>query len=150
MKKAVVLTSLATLMIMTPIKSIANSRSISVRNSWLSEMDYYESAPREYKCESVARLRDDAVNLMEQGDVSLATQFNSFLPGTGCRKSPIVIDPSAIKSSENPKPSAAATATEPLGVDGSCISITEMLSIERAGRISKTCGNSFIYIEAHR
>ena len=149
MKKAFVLASLTSLLITIPIESIASNRSISVRNSWLSEMDYYRSAPRKYKCESVSRLRGYAVNLMEQGDVSLARQFNSFLPRTGCRKSPIVIDPSSIKSSRNPEPSAGAIATGSIGADGSCLSITEILSIERNGHISKACGNTFIYIKAH-
>ena len=145
----VAIASLASLLTIIPIESIASSRSISTRKSWLSEMDYYRSAPREYKCSSVDRLRGYAVSLMEQGDVSLASQFNRFLPRTGCRKSPIVIDPSAIRSSKNPEPSAVAIATGSLGADGSCLSMTEILSIERTGHISKACGNTFIYIKAH-
>ena len=134
---------------MIPIESLANNQSISTRNSWLSEMDYYRSAPKEYKCDSVDRLRSYAVSLMEQGDVSLASHYNSFLPRTGCRKSPIVIDQSAIKSTKNPKPSDIEMTSQLLDADGSCLSMTEILSIGRTGFISKRCGNTLMHIKTH-
>ena len=112
-------------------------------------MDYYREAPREYKCDSVDRLRGYAVSLMEQGDGSLARQFNSFLRGTGCRKSPIIIDPNAVNSSENPGLSDGGMSWQVLGESGECLSIQEILAIEETGFIYKQCGETFVFVKAH-
>ena len=118
----------------------AQSRSISTRNSWLSEMDYYRKAPRQYKCGSVDRLRSYAQMLMEQGDASLARQFNSFLPGTRCSVSPLVIDPSATESSTNPGPNQG-TSLMPMTEEssGCTISITQMEEFRRTRRMVLYC-----------
>ena len=118
----------------------AQNRSVQIRNLWLSNMDYYRSAPPKYKCDAVGYLRSSAVSLMDQGDASLARQFNSFLPRTGCRKSPIVIDVSAKGSSTVPGPNEGGAPPIPVMAGGGCtISIAQMEEFRRTRRMVLYC-----------
>ena len=133
---------LAALITAAPIHQPAQAVDWSVRlqNSWLSQMDYYRSAPPKYKCDAVSMLRQTAVYLMQDGDASLASQYNSFLPRTGCRKSPIVIDPSATGSSTVPEPNEGGAPPMPATAGGGCtISITQMEEFRRTRRMVLYC-----------
>ena len=119
----------------------AQSSSIRTRNSWLRQMDNYRSASSaKDRCFWVDMLRSSGVDLMEQGDASLARQFNSFLPRTGCRKSPIVIDPSAKGSSTVPGPNEGGAPPMPAMAGGGCtISIAQMEEFRRTRRMVLYC-----------
>ena len=133
---------LAALITAAPIHQPAQAEDWSVRlqNSWLSQMDYYRSAPPKYKCDAVSSLRQTAVYLMEEGDASLARQYNSFLPRPGCRKSPIVIDPSANGSSTLPGPNEGGAPPMPAMAGGDCtISIAQMEEFRRTRRMVLYC-----------
>ena len=133
---------LAALITAAPIHQPAQAEDWSVRlqNSWLSQMDYYRSAPPKYKCDAVSLLRQTAVYLMQDGDASLASQYNSFLPSTGCRKSPIVMDPTAKGSSTIPGPNEGGAPPMPAMAGGGCtISITQMEEFRRTRRMVLYC-----------
>ena len=132
----------ALLIAATPVHQPAQAQSSSIRtrNSWLRQMDNYRSASSATKCFWVDMLRQSGLDLMEQGDASLARQFNSFLPRTGCRKSPIVIDPSANESSTLPGPNEGGAPPMPVMAGGDCrISIAQMEEFRRTRRMVLYC-----------
>lgn len=145
------------LLILSPVSAGANSDVIGLRNDFNSSMDSYRSESPAHKCSYFDNARTYADLVMREGaDATLAKKWNAMLPSTGCRLTPLIIDRSAVNTSENPDVNAGSalaphsmsqTSLPPMG---GCLSFQEIMTIDVTRQVQKRCpGGGLVYIKAH-
>ena len=146
------------LMTVFPAIISANSRVIGLRNNFNSSLDQYRSSEPAYKCSAFDNARTYADLVMREGaDASLARQWNSMLPSTGCGLTPLIIDQTATNESSNPEPNQeskpkddGSTSQEKPLATGSCLPFQDMISINMTREVYASCqGGGSIFIKAH-
>jgi hypothetical protein len=149
MKK--VLIALLTSSIITP-SAMAESRTIDLRNTYNDYKDeYVKSRTQKDRCHYTDLLRSYAQMIMNQGDASNAREWNSLLPNSGCRGTPLIIDPSATNSSTNPSPNIPNNPESIMPIGARCMSMHEILEINtKTQAVFKDCpGGGHLSIKAH-
>ena len=139
------------LYVFMPISGHAQSRTIELRNNFNSSIDDYRNRRSiSSKCSAYDLARTYAKSLMGKGDATNAKRWNSMLPSTGCRLTPLIIDPSADKQSSSPEVNQALTTEISVSGTGSCLPFKEIMTIDITKKVQATCpGGGFIFIKAN-
>lgn len=144
------------LFVFSPVAVSAESKSsrvIGFRNSFNSSLDDYRSNPPRLKCSAFDRARSYANLVMKVGsDANLAKQWNSILPTTRCRLTPLIIDGSAVNTSENPEvnefPGQGSQAVMP--PTAGCFPFQKIMVINLTRQVQARCpGGGSIFIQGH-
>ena len=127
----------------------AGSRIIDLKNTYNDyKSEYRKAGSRKDKCHYVNMMRDYAQMIMGEGDASPAIEWNAFLPRTGCREIPLIIDRSTSAGFKNsiPKKRAANSSST------NCITFSDLVSINTNTRhVKSDCGEAgYMYIKAHQ
>ena len=137
--KKILIAALAS-MIIAPC-AMARSRIIDLRNTYNEYRDeYVKSRTQKDRCHYTNLLRSYAQMIMNEGDASNAREWNALLPNSGCRETPLIIDPSATNSSTNPNPNIPSNPPSIMPIGESCISMQEILEINtKTEAVFKNC-----------
>ena len=149
--KKILIAALAS-MIIAPC-TMAQSRIINLRNTYNEYKDEYaKSRTQKDRCHYTDLLRSYAQMIMNEGEASNAREWNALLPNSGCRGTPLIIDPSATNSSANPNPNIPSNPPSIMPIGASCISMQEILEINtKTEAVFKKCpGGGHLSIKVNR
>jgi len=146
MKYAILVTLIS---IATTAPVVAGSRIIDLKNTYNDyRSEYRKARSRKDKCHYVDLMRSYAQMIMVEGDASRALEWNAFLPRTGCRETPLIIDGSATTQS----PNASAEKKTANSSINDCKTFSNLSSINAGTEyIESNCAEGgYMYIKVHR
>ena len=130
------------------VPAVAGSRIIDLKNTYNDyKSEYRKAGSRKDKCHYVDLMRSYAQMIMVEGDASRAIEWNAFLPRTGCRETPLIIDRSTSAGFKKSIPEKQST-NSPLT---NCMTFGDLVSINMSTKhIKSDCGeDGYMYIKAH-